>query len=183
MLVKILLALTAVVLIFIIVVAARPTDFRVARSAVIPAPPALVFAQIDDLQKWQAWSPWAKMDPHAKATFAGPATGVGSSFTWAGNDQVGEGTMTIIDSRPNDLVRFKLEFRKPFAGTNEAEFTLAPQGDGTAVTWAMTGKNNFLMKAVGLFLDCDKMVGGQFEDGLKNLDAVCATAKDAAAQP
>jgi uncharacterized protein YndB with AHSA1/START domain len=183
MLLKILLGLAIVVVVLVGVVATRPSDFRVARSAVISAPPAIVFDQINDLRKWQAWSPWAKLDPTSKATFAGPATGAGSSFTWSGNEKVGEGTMTILDSRPNEFVHFKLEFRKPFAGTNEAGFTLAPQGNGTAVTWTMTGRNNFLMKAVSLFMDCDKMVGGQFEDGLRNLDEVCKAAQNPPAQP
>lgn len=90
-------------------------------------------------------------------------------FAWAGNDQVGEGRMTITESRPNERVRFRLDFLKPFDGTNDTEFTFKPKGAQTEVTWVMTGKNNFLFKAVGLFLDCDKMIGPQFEQGLANL--------------
>ncbi len=176
MILKIFLGLAAVVAIFLIVVASQPSEFRVTRSASIPAPVSVVFEQVNDLHKWQAWSPWAKMDPAAKVSFAGPSAGVGASFSWAGNEKIGEGRMTITESRPGELVRFKLEFKKPFEGTNDAEFTFKPQDNGTAVSWSMSGQNNFLFKAVGLFMNCDKMVGDQFEEGLRNLTAVSAAA-------
>lgn len=80
--------------------------------------------------------------------------------------------MTITESRPSELVRFRLDFVKPFAGTNVAEFTFKPEGDQTQVTWTMTGTKNFVFKAVGLFMNCDRMVGGQFEQGLADLKSV-----------
>jgi hypothetical protein len=101
-----------------------------------------------------------------KQTYSGPPAGVGAMTSWAGNHEVGEGRMTITESRPGELVRIKLEFLKPFAATNMAEFSFTPQADRTAVTWSMTGQNNFLAKAVHLFLDVDKMVGSDFEQGL-----------------
>jgi uncharacterized protein YndB with AHSA1/START domain len=175
MIAKILIALAVVVLIFVIVVASRPAEFRYQRSAVIPGPPAAVFPHVNDLHQWQAWSPWAKKDPNAKNTFEGPPAGVGASMSWAGNNDVGEGTMSVVDSRPNELVRFKLEFRKPFAGTNLAEFEFKPEGNQTLVTWSMTGKNTFFFKAFSLFVDCDKMIGGDFEKGLADLKTIVKT--------
>lgn len=172
MLAKILILLAVLVIGFIAVVAMRPDEFIVTRTARVSAPPAVVFAQVNDLHKWQDFSPWAKMDPAAKVTFDGPSAGTGAAFAWAGNKQVGEGRMTIIESRPHDLIRFRLDFVKPFAGTNQAEFVFTPEGDQTVVSWSMSGKNNFLFKAVGLFMDCDKMVGSQFEQGLANLKAL-----------
>ena len=169
---KTLLVAAVLVAVFVVVVAMQPADFRVARSMVIAASPATVFAKVNDLRTWQQFSPWAKIDPNAKATFAGPETGTGSSFTWAGNSEVGEGTMTIVESRPHELIRFKLEFVKPFEGTNDAEFKFTPVGERTEVTWSMSGKNNFLFKAVGLFIDCEEMIGPQFEQGLANLKAL-----------
>ena len=111
-----------------------------------------------------------------KLTFAGPATGPGASYSWVGNNQVGEGRLTIIESRPNDLVRIKLEFMKPFAATNTAEFTFKPEGDKTAVTWSMQGNNNFIAKALHLVMNMDKMVGGQFEKGLADMKLVAEAA-------
>ena len=163
-------------MVLVIVVALQPADFRIARSTAMAAPPAAVFAQVNDLRKFQDWSPWAKLDPAAKTDFQGPPAGQGASFSWAGNMEVGEGTMTITESRPGELVRFQLDFRKPMAGTNTAEFTFKPEGNKTAVTWSMSGHNNFMAKAVGLVMNCDKMVGGQFEKGLADLKTIVEAA-------
>ena len=53
--------------------------------------------------------------------------------------------------------------------TNSTEFTFKPEGNQTVVSWSMFGKNNFMGKAMGLIMDCDKMLGGQFEQGLANM--------------
>lgn len=171
----ILISLAVLVAVFSVVVALQPADFRVTRSATIPAPPAHVFAQVNDLHKWEAWSPWAKLDPDAEASFEGSPAGEGAVMRWAGNREVGEGSMTITDSRPNELIRFRLDFLKPMKATNTAEFTFEPEGEQTVVTWSMFGQNNFMAKAVGLFMDCEKMVGDQFEQGLANMKSVAAT--------
>ena len=172
MLFKIFLALAVLVAVFAAVVAMQPSTGTVARSATIAAPPAAVFAQVNDLHKWQAWSPWAKIDPNAKSTFEGPDAGVGAAFSWDGNSQVGAGKMTIIESRPNDLVRMRLDFLKPFASTSVATFTFTPNGTQTAMTWSMTGERPFMARAVCFVMDMDKMVGGQFEAGLANLKSI-----------
>jgi uncharacterized protein YndB with AHSA1/START domain len=163
------ISLAIIVVVFVVVAALQPSAFRVARSTTIAAPPAIIFGHVNDLRKFQVWSPWAKIDPNSKIVYEGPQEGTGAKFSWAGNKEVGEGAMTVTDSRPGDLVQFRLDFKKPFEATNTAEFTFKPDGDRTAVTWAMSGKNNFMFKAVGLFMNCDKMIGGQFEKGLADL--------------
>ncbi len=174
MLKKILLILAAAIVLFLVVAAFQPADFRISRKAVIPAPPAAVFAQINDFHKWQAWSPWAKLDPNAKNSFEGPESGVGSKFSWSGNNEVGEGSMKITSSKPGESVVMDLVFTKPFAATNLTEFTIKPEGAGTEVTWTMSGKNNFVGKAMGLIINCDKMVGTKFEEGFANLKSAVA---------
>ena len=168
----ILIIVAIAVIAFVIFVASRPSEFSVTRSARIPAATTEVFEHVNDLHKWEAWSPWARLDPAAKNSFDGPSAGTGASMSWSGNNKVGQGKMTITESRPNGLIRFRLEFLKPFQATNTAEFTFSPEGNQTAVTWTMSGKNNFMFKAMGLFMNCDKMVGGQFEQGLANLSSV-----------
>jgi uncharacterized protein YndB with AHSA1/START domain len=169
---KILLVLVVLVAILAGIISTRPSEFHVTRSRAISAPASAVFAQVNDLHKWKAWSPWARLDPNATETHEGPAAGVGSIMRWSGNMKVGAGSMTIVDSRPNDLIRFRLDFLKPMAATNTAEFSFQPQGNQTLVTWTMSGNNNFIGKAVGLVMNCDKMIGGQFEQGLSQLAAV-----------
>jgi hypothetical protein len=169
MLTYILVGLAVLLVVFLIVAALRPDDLRVERSITISAPATLAFAQVNDLRRWPEVSPYAKDDPAAKYTFAGPASGVGSSVDWAGNAKIGTGRMTITDSRPNELVRVKFEFFKPWYCTNTTDFILRPQGSGTEVTWAMSMKNNFIAKASGLVMNMDKLMGESFEAGLVNL--------------
>ena len=163
----------AVVAIFLIVVAIQPADFKIERNATMRAPAPAAFAQVNDFQNWRAWSPWEKVDPALKRQYEGPKAGPGAVYAWQGNSDVGEGRMTITESRPGELVRIKLEFFKPFAATNTAEFSFKPAGgDATAVTWTMTGRNNFLSKAICMFVDMDKMVGGMFDQGLAQMKTV-----------
>ena len=176
---KILIGLVAVVALFAVVVALQPAEFRVVRSTQISAPAETVFAQVNDFHNWQAWSPWAKLDPAAKNSFDGPIAGTGAQFAWEGNDQVGAGRMTIMESRPNDRVRIQLEFGAPFKCTNLVEFYFRPQGDQTSVTWDMSGRNDFISKGFCMFVNMDKMVGGQFEQGLAQMKAIA----EAEAQP
>jgi uncharacterized protein YndB with AHSA1/START domain len=150
----------------------QPSEFRVARSATISAPPPAVFAQVNDFHKWEAWNPWGKIDPAMKHNYDGAPAGSGAIYTWVGNKEVGEGRMTIIESRPSDLSRIKMEFFKPFAGNSIAEFTFKPAGNQTMVTWSMTGDKNFMAKAIHLFMNMDKMIGGQFEKGLAQIKSL-----------
>ncbi|MBL0319281.1 MAG: SRPBCC family protein [Alphaproteobacteria bacterium] len=167
---KIMLTILAVAVIgFVMVVGMQPADFRISRTMTMSAPAPVVFEQVNDFHKWGAWSPWAKLDPNQKNTFEGPESGVGAVLRWEGNREVGVGSMTIIESRPSDLVRMKLEFLKPFAATDTAEFTFKAKGNQTEVTWSMYGKNDFIGKAMNLVMNCDKMVGGMFEKGLTNM--------------
>ena len=172
MLLKILIPVAVIVLGFLVVVALQPADYRVTRTATIAAPAAAAFAQVNDFHNWQAWSPWEKIDPAMKRTYGGAPAGAGATYAWVGNKEVGEGRMTIMESRPSELIRIKLEFVKPFRATNIAEFTFEPRGDQTAVTWTMTGQKNFLTKGIHLFMNMDRMVGGSFEAGLAQMKAL-----------
>jgi uncharacterized protein YndB with AHSA1/START domain len=176
MLIDILIVLVAIAAIFIAVVAMRPTDFGVTRSGTIAAPPAVVFPYINDYHNWEKWSPWYRMDPTSKITYEGAAAGLGAKYAWAGNAKVGQGRMEITESRPNELIRMRLEFIKPMAATNTTDFTFEAVGGQTTITWSMAGKNNFVGKAMHLMVNFDKIVGGQFEQGLANMNEVIQAA-------
>ncbi len=166
----------AAAVLFIVVVAMQPSNFSVSRSTTVAAPAEIVFEQVNDLHKWQEWSPWAKLDPNAKIVYEGPVAGTGAAFAWSGNMQVGQGRMTITESRANEAVRFKLDFAKPMKGTNIAGFAFKPDGDQTVVTWTMHGKKNFVAKAMGLVMSCEKMIGGNFEKGLASMQSLAEAA-------
>lgn len=179
MLRKILIGLGALVLVFVIVVATRPATFHLERSLTIAAPPEKVYAQVEDFHAWRGWSPWEGLDPDLKRTYEGPTSGKDASYAWAGNDKAGEGRMTIEKADKPKVLEVKLEFIKPFPATNTATFTFVQVAEGTKVTWAMDGKNGFLSKAFSLFVDMDKLVGGDFERGLASMKKVAETAASA----
>jgi hypothetical protein len=176
MLKKILLGLVAVIALFLAYAASRPADFRVERSATLAASPAALFAHVNDHHKFNAWNPFLKVDPNVKNTYSGPAAGVGAVCSWDGNSDIGAGSSTIIESKPGELVRMRMDWKRPIEGTSTVDFTFRPVGDKTIVTWAMYGKNGFLGKVVSVFMDCDKMCGPPFEQGLADLGKVAAAA-------
>jgi Polyketide cyclase / dehydrase and lipid transport len=168
----IVLALAFIALILIVVVAGQPGDFVVSRRIKIRAPAEQIFPHVNELRNWEPWNPWGKLDPNCHMTYSGPPAGVGASYAWSGNNKVGAGRNTITESVPNELVRLRLEFRKPMTATNTAEFTFQPDGDNTVVTWTMSGKNSFAGKLFGLILNCDKMCGNQFDKGLASIKSL-----------
>ena len=176
MLKKILIGVVVVIAAFLIFVVTRPADFRVERSATIAAPAQALFEQVNDHHKFNAWNPFLKVDPNVKNTYSGPDSGVGAVCSWDGNKDIGAGSSTITESKPGELVRERMDWKRPMEGTSTVEFTFKPQGDKTVVTWAMYGKNGFMGKAISLFMDIDKMCGPQFEQGLADLAKVVTAA-------
>lgn len=166
---KILIGLVLLIAIFCGYVATLPNDYRIERSAVVNAEPAKVFEHVNDLRKFNDWSPWAKLDPNAKSEFGGAPLGEGATFSWDGNSEVGKGQMTIIESRPHEQIRMRLDFKEPMEDTATAEFLFKPEGDATRVTWAIGGEDTFVSKAICVFMNRDEMVGDMFSKGLANL--------------
>jgi hypothetical protein len=148
--------------------ATKPDSFRVQRSTSIKAPPEKISAVLSDFQAWKAWSPWEKMDPAMKRTYSGEPTAKGAKYAWAGNSEVGEGSMTLTEAQPS-RVALDLDFVKPFEGHNKVVFTLTPMGDATEVTWDMHGPSPYITKVIQVFCDMDGMIGKEFEKGLADL--------------
>jgi len=172
MLKKILIAVVVLIAAVLIYAATRPDSFRVERSATIKAPPEKVFALVNDLKRWDAWSPWEKKDPSMRRSWGDATTGKGASYSWEGNKDVGQGRMEITESVPPSKISIKLEFVKPFEARNAVDFTLQPRGDTTDVTWAIYGQSPYISKLIGIFCNVDSMIGKDFEAGLADLKAV-----------
>lgn len=151
--------------------ASKPDTFMVRRSASIAAPPEKIFPMIDDMRAQSAWSPFEK-DPNMKRTHSGAPRGKGAVYAWDGNRQVGAGQIAITESVPSSKVVLLLDMVRPFKAHNTVEFTLDRIGAGTNVTWTMQGRQPYMAKVMGLFVDCDKMCGGLFEEGLAKLKAL-----------
>jgi uncharacterized protein YndB with AHSA1/START domain len=182
MLKKIAAVLIGLIALLLVVVATRPSLFRVQRSASIAAPPELVFPLIDDFHQWEGWSPWDKLDLGMQKKYSGPARGEGATYDWSGNDDVGVGSMRILGSEPPRRVAIQLEFKEPWQATNVTTFELRPVAAGTEVSWAMEGQNGFMAKAASLFMDMDALIGKDFETGLSQLRSL-AEARATERQP
>jgi hypothetical protein len=156
----------------LILAARRPNSFKVERSAAIGAAPEQIFPLIEDFNKWRSWSPYERLDPAMKRSFSGSARGKGAIYEWEGNSKAGKGRIEITDTTVPSRVTIKLDMIKPFEGHNVVDFTLAPRGNETEVTWAMRGPSPYIAKLIGLFCSMDKMIGREFETGLGNLKAL-----------
>ena len=156
----------------LIYAATKPDAFRIERSTTIKAPPEKVFALINDFHQWEAWSPWEKIDPAIKRTYRGPGSGAGAVYEWAGNKDIGQGRMEIVESTAASKISLKLDFVTPFEAHNFVDFTLLPQGDGTKVTQAMYGPSPYISKLMTIFFSMEKMVGSKYEEGLANLKSL-----------
>ncbi len=143
--------------------------FTVTRNALIPAAPADIFPFVNSFHEWTKWSPWEAVDPKLSRSYSGNESGVGAKYAWSGNNKAGTGTMEIVGSQEPGKIDIRLEFTKPMKAVNPTAFTFVPEGDGTRVTWTMTGENKGLGKVFALFMNMDKMVGGDFEKGLASL--------------
>jgi hypothetical protein len=152
----------------------RPSSFRIARSARIRSTPDRLFPLINNLQAMNTWNPYALRDPNTKAGYRGPASGKGAVHTFQGTKS-GAGEIEIIDATAPREVTMRLTMVKPMRADNTVRFTLEPEGDVTTVTWAMHGQSPLLGKVMSLLIDCDKMVGKDFEQGLANLKAIAET--------
>ena len=172
MLKKIFIYLTILLISVAILVNSKPSHFSVLRSITISAPANEIFELVNNQTNWSRWSPWAKLDPEMNKFYGGELRGVGSIYKWSGNKEVGVGTSTIIESKPNEFIKFKLDFKKPMTASYISEFKFSQSGRQTIISWKMHGNKNFLTKLVSLFIDCEKVAGEQFEEGLKNLKKV-----------
>lgn len=166
--------------------AAKSESFRIERSTFIAAAPAAIFPLITDFRRWTEWSPYEGLDPKLERIYSGADHGVGAVYDWKGNNKVGVGRMEILNADAPSRVLIKLDFLKPFEGHNHAEFTLTPEAGGSRVSWAMfgpepCGANAVLHFIMGLVFNMEKMVGGQFETGLKQLKAAVEGPAQAAA--
>ncbi|MDJ0513906.1 MAG: SRPBCC family protein [Methyloceanibacter sp.] len=169
---SILLVLLAIIAVFVGYIALQPDEYRVERTVTMAAPAAKVFGNVNDLRKWEAWSPWAKLDPNAKVVFEGPEAGQGAAMTWDGDDKVGAGKMTIVKSDPDQAINIDVVFTRPFEGSTNSDFSFVSKGDSTDVTWAMHGTQGFTEKAFSVIFGGVDMMGNDIDKGLSQLKTV-----------
>jgi len=167
----IVIAIVVIVGAILIYAATKPDTFQVSRATSVQAPPDKIFPLVNNLRSHSLWSPFDK-DREMKRAYSGPAAGKGASLEFEGDRNVGSGRLAIADATQSSKIRMILNMIKPFKANNTVEFTFVPKGNSTTVTWAMHGKQPYLGKLISTFINCDKMVGSQFEKGLADLKSV-----------
>jgi uncharacterized protein YndB with AHSA1/START domain len=168
MLKKILIGIAAVLAVILLIAALKPAEMTVTRELAISASPEKLFPYINNSRKSYEWMPWSEGDSDIKIEYSGPAEGLGAKSSWEGK-QMGVGNSEVVESITNQIVKTKLSYTEPFAMSQLAEISLLPTNGGTVVKWSVSGQNNFFFRLMGIFVDCDKMIGGEFEKGLKKL--------------
>jgi hypothetical protein len=153
----------------VVYAAIKPAEYTIYRETAVQAPASKIFPLINNARAAERWMPWSEIDPAVQMTYSGPEEGVGSKASWNSAGKMGVGSSTISESVPGQLVRFDLEYVKPFAMTQKAEITIRPDGAANVVRWSVSGKNAFIGRLMSLFMNMDKMVGGSFEKGLSKL--------------
>ena len=152
--------------------ATRPDHFRIERSIAVQSTPDKIYPLISNFHRWEAWSPWEKIDPQIRKTYSGAPEGKGAIYEWRGNQDIGQGRMEIIEAEPSNRLRIQLDFITPFEAHNTVEFVLVPQGESTLVTQSIQGPSPFISKLMGLVFSMDKMVGDKYEEGLASIKAL-----------
>ncbi len=177
MLLKVVSAIGILVLIFLFYVSMKPGHFSYSRNGIIKAPPEKIFPYLSQLKMGSMWSPYEKIDPNMKHTFIGTDGIPGAKMEFEGNSKAGSGSLEMLSMVPNQKVEYRLLMTKPMKADNRVVYTLEPTPEGTRFIWTMTGESNFIGKLFSTLIDCEKMVGGQFEEGIQNLKKVVESQK------
>lgn len=178
---QLLVVILVIVAIVAFVASRKPDTFRVERSITINAPPDRIFPMVNDFTQFGRWSPWEHLDPNMTRSITGSPQGVGAIYEWSGNSKAGAGKMEILESKPTTYIKTRITFIKPIAGDNMAEYTFAPSGSATKVTWVMSGASPFVSKVMQVFVSMDDLIGKDFEKGLAAMKSEAE--KPAAAPP
>lgn len=150
-------------------VSTRTSEFRYVRSGLISAPPTVIFPYLSNFRLGAEWSPYESRDPAMKRVFKGTEGAVGSMMEFDGNSDVGAGSLEITALTPGQKVELRQLMTRPVAADNKIVYSLTPEGNQTRFSWEMSGDGGFFTKLIGVFIDCEKMVAGDFENGIQKL--------------
>ena len=144
--------------------------FEIKTSMVIEATPAKVHEVLNDLGRLDDWNPFLSMDKTVTFSLSEKTVGPGAIFDYQGK-RIGKGRMEIISSGPT-RIGFTMTFFNKKTEVAKCEYLLEPEFEGTRVTWTMAGERDLKMQIIGKFLNLDKMMTNNFNNGLKVLKAV-----------
>lgn len=169
MLTSILLGFGALLAILFLYIGTRSGRFRYVRSGLMKAPPEKIYPYLCDFRLGAEWSPYEKTDKTMKKQFWGEFGQIGSVMIFEGNTNSGAGRIEILRMVPNESVDLRLTMKRPFEAENLVRYELKREAEGTRFTWIMQGEGGYMSKVINFFVDCEKLVAGQFEVGIAQL--------------
>lgn len=162
--------LVAIVLLLILAMVLAPKNLKINESIEIDAPAEIAFNMVNDLERWTLWSPWSELDPEAVYTYSDNTVGVGARFNWKGNEDVGEGSQTIIASSKPDSIRLALTFNG-WDGESYSTWKFNDGGNKTKVSWDFEGSDTpFPFRPFNLIMKGP--LKKSYRKGLENLKSV-----------
>lgn len=145
------------------------SKMNISREIIIQGTPDTIFPYLNNSKLVNSWMPWNTMDPEMVMSFSGPDSGIGATSSWVSKGKMGTGEALVIESVPNQYVKTQLSYTKPFQMSQLATMSLKKMEGGTKVVWSVEGNKDFFFRLMGLFFDCEKMIGKEFEKGLETL--------------
>ena len=160
----------AIMALFLILGLIAPKNYEVNRSIIVNRPLSAVFDYLKYIKNQDDWSPWKKKDPDMKQFFEGTDGEIGFISKWEGDKAVGMGEQEIKRIVENESIETELRFLKPWKSQSDAYLRVVGlDNQQTNVTWGFSGRNTFPFSIFMLFMNMDKAVGKDFEEGLSNL--------------
>jgi hypothetical protein len=171
---KILLGIVGIIVLLLIVAVFVKKEYAVEREVTINKPKQEVFDYVKMVKNQDNYSVWNQKDPNSKKNAIGTDGTVGFIYTWdSDNKDVGKGEQEIKKISDGERVDFELRFERPFKATDNAYITTEAAGETqTKVRWGFNGKMPYPMNLFLLFMDMDKMLGGDLQAGLDNLKMI-----------
>jgi hypothetical protein len=167
---KFLFVLLTIAVIFLVIPLFVNADYKIARTASIPASKIVVFDYLKKLKNQEVYGVWNNIDPAMKKAYKGTDGQVGFIYNWdSSNEDVGAGEQEIVAINEYDNIEYEIRFKRPWEITNKAWFDLEGNNDSTKVTWSISGSVPYPFNFFNLFMDMDEMIGKDLEEGLESL--------------
>ncbi len=159
-----------------------PTHVKIERSIIINSSKEEVFKNLRYYSNRAKWSPWLEKDPQVKTSIEGTDGEVGAIYKWEGNKDVGKGLQTIMRIEDMQKIEDKLQFLEPFKSEADAYLQMGDSAGMVKVSWGFISESPRPFNIFNLFMDMDKMVGPDFQNGLSKLKMLCESEANNAPQ-
>ena len=165
------LALAGIIVLVLITGLFVNGQYAVVREVTINKPKQEVFDYVKYLKNQSNFSVWAKIDPAMKTEFRGEDGTVGFVSAWdSKNPDAGKGEQKIVRIEDGNRIDYELHFIEPFESTDFAYLSTEAVSDNqTKVKWGFDGKMKYPMNLMMLFMDMEKMLAPDLQNGLNNL--------------